>query len=638
MNIKQSVTLLLLLMGVSFSALFFSIQAQAQDLYRVVRIEDSRMSCAYKEGSISNRSYPSQALLCRGNKATYNIKALPDRPGLFGIFTDGSKIGYYHTPVVLQPFSCPDGTEFNPDTGKCEEPPLSCADTAEGHVVKGQTWPFKTYGSDPRVCAGGCIYKLHVLSLCFPEGGFCTGDMIGTSEECTNDGIEPGNNTPDPCEPKEGGGYSCNKDIDGDGQPDADGGLDPDADCGFDSQGKFGCTGGSYDKDPDTGGGDGDGTDTGGDTGGSQIEDPSPFDPVTSTPADPRPVDPEPDVSTPVTGDPNNNIVQSIVNMNKQVNKALHDLNEDNNANFAEVNTNLKQISINTDTINSNIALQLQQDVDLHREAIEKMNENTTKQNEHLTKELTELKEALTQDKDDLKEAINGTSDSSLASRIEKSINGTDSNSLTSQIKKELGSLSAAVGTSNETQTTQLKGALEEQTGALQGSIDGQTEALQGALDAQKGAIDGLSKAIGDMAGKMPEKCEPTAANNYCENPHGLTSDAVGDMFTQADDAFGKALSGASSSLGSTLKEYSEKDLIDKEIFTKYFDNVLGFIPDAQECQPIEFFGLKQKIDCRPFVIFKEIFGFFLFMLTIMFVIDTILYDFTPQGIGLRRS
>src|SRR5690606_14012164 len=117
-----------------------------------------------------------------------------------------------------------------------------------------------------------------------------------------------------------------------------------------------------------------------------------------------------------------------IVNMNKQVNKALHDLNEDNNANFAEVNTNLKQISINTDTINSNIALQLQQDVDLHREAIEKMNENTTKQNEHLTKELTELKEALTQDKDDLKEAINGTSDSSLASRIEKSINGTDSN------------------------------------------------------------------------------------------------------------------------------------------------------------------------------------------------------------------
>src|SRR5690606_21038105 len=131
-------------------------------------------------------------------------------------------------------------------------------------------------------------------------------------------------------------------------QPDADCGLDPDADCGFSSDGEFGCTGGSYDKDSDTGGGDGDGTDTGGDTGGSQIEDPSPFDPVTTTPVDPRPVDPEPDVSTPATGDPNNNIVQSIVNMNKQVNKALHDLNEDNNANFAEVNTNLKQISINT--------------------------------------------------------------------------------------------------------------------------------------------------------------------------------------------------------------------------------------------------------------------------------------------------
>ncbi|EPR4993741.1 hypothetical protein ACU6DI_002786 [Vibrio navarrensis] len=629
MNIKQSVTLLLLLMGVSFSAL-------SQQLYQISAGYNPHLAeeCFnVRVGQIT--TYESITPCTAGPIGGFKfVTAYKDVSSLNLVVVGNRQID---SRLMLYPVSgCPSGTELNPDTGKCEEPPASCADTVDGHVVKGQTWPIKTYGKSPRVCADGCIYRPTGYVVCTDNS--CTGDMMGTSEECANDGIEPGNNTPDPCEPKEGGGYSCNKDIDGDGQPDADGGLDPDADCGFGSDGEFGCTGGSYDKDPDTGGGDGDGTDTGGGTGGSQIEDPSPFDPVTSTPADPRPVDPEPDVSTPATGDPNNNIVQSIVNMNKQVNKALHDLNEDNNANFAEVNTNLKQISINTDTINSNIALQLQQDVDLHREAIEKMNENTTKQNEHLTKELTELKEALTQDKDDLKEAINGTSDSSLASRIEKSINGTDSNSLTSQIKKELGSLSAAVGTSNETQTTQLKGALEEQTGALQGAIDGQTEALQGALDAQKGAIDGLSKAIGDMAGKMPEKCEPTAANNYCENPHGLTADAVGDMFTQADDAFGNALSGASSSLGSTLKEYSEKDLIDKEIFTKYFDNVLGFIPDAQECQPIEFFGLKQKIDCRPFVIFKEIFGFFLFMLTIMFVIDTILYDFTPQGIGLRRS
>ncbi|MFH4666647.1 methyl-accepting chemotaxis protein [Vibrio cidicii] len=337
MNIKQSVTLLLLLMGVSFSAFSAS-------FYKVTGPAGFYSYCdwPFSTGDIISSDF--NFSFCVGNVAEFGrvVKRVEISNSMIMVVYGNN---YRGMAVNLQPVSsCPAGQELN--NGKCEEPPPSCADTADGHVVEGQTWPYKTYGNDPRVCARGCIYKLHVLSLCFPEGGFCTGDMIGTSEECTNDGIEPGNNTPDPCEPKEGGGYSCNKDIDGDGQPDADGGLDPDADCGFDSQGKFGCTGGSYDKDPTPEQPDPNHTP---DDPTSEIPDPSPLpDDTTSTPT-PDPVDPTPDVPTPTpTPDGNGDVVQAITNLNRDVNKSINDMNIDINKANANIENELNRLNQNT--------------------------------------------------------------------------------------------------------------------------------------------------------------------------------------------------------------------------------------------------------------------------------------------------
>lgn len=340
MNIKQSVTLLLLLMGVSFSA--------SAQLYKVNDILTGH--CNISKGDIVAPS----AFDCfvgksiKFGKATATVVSVyqQDAGGGGIVINARANINNYRTQVgSLSPVSsCPSGTELNPDTGKCEEPPLSCADTAEGQVVEGQTWPIKTYGKSPRVCAGGCIFLPTAWKVCNDYS--CTGDMMGTSEECTNDGIEPGNNIPDPCEPKDGGGYTCNNDVDGDGQPDADGQPDPDADCGFDSNGTFVCTGGSYDKDPTPEQPDPNHTP---DDPTSEIPDPSPLpDDTTSTPT-PDPVDPTPDVPTPTpTPDGNGDVVQAITNLNRDVNKSINDMNIDINKANANIENELNRLNQNT--------------------------------------------------------------------------------------------------------------------------------------------------------------------------------------------------------------------------------------------------------------------------------------------------
>ncbi|OQK43434.1 hypothetical protein XM75_u0133 [Vibrio vulnificus] len=75
--------------------------------------------------------------------------------------------------------------------------------------------------------------------------------------------------------------------------------------------------------------------------------------------------------------------------------------------------------------------------------------------------------------------------------------------------------------------------------------------------------------------------------------------------------------------------------MVDKNIFMPYINKVVGFIPSSSQCQPVVAFGY--TLDCRPFEIFKQLFGFVLFMLTGMFIIDTILYDFAPNAVGATR-
>ncbi|MGR3243470.1 hypothetical protein, partial [Vibrio vulnificus] len=53
---------------------------------------------------------------------------------------------------------CPAGMELN-QSGVCEEPEPDCSEVAQGVVVPDQSWPYKVYGSSPRVCSKQCIYR-----------------------------------------------------------------------------------------------------------------------------------------------------------------------------------------------------------------------------------------------------------------------------------------------------------------------------------------------------------------------------------------------------------------------------------------------------------------------------------------------
>ncbi|EHA1124341.1 hypothetical protein FG475_04295 [Vibrio navarrensis] len=336
MNIKQSVTLLLLLMGVSFSAL-------SQQLYQISAGSNYHLAeeCFnVRVGQIT--TYESITPCTSGPIGGFKFLVAYKNVSSLNLVVTGNR--QIDSTLILNPVAgCPSGKELNEDTGKCEEPPASC-ETSDGHVVTGQSWPWKIYGQSPRVCVQGCIYRTTGVQVC--GATTCTADMMGTAEECSNDGVEPGSNVPDPCQPNDAGGYTCNNDVDGDGQPDADGQPDPDADCGFDSNGNFGCTGGSYDKDPTPEQPDPNHTP---DDPTSEIPDPSPLpDDTTSTPT-PDPVDPTPDVPTPTpTPDGNGDVVQAITNLNRDVNKSINDMNIDINKANANIENELNRLNQNT--------------------------------------------------------------------------------------------------------------------------------------------------------------------------------------------------------------------------------------------------------------------------------------------------
>lgn len=116
MNIKQSVTLLFLLMGVSFSA--FSLDRINSVNYlgefcglSVGDVIDPSKTCVGKVYQSESSSFKIEYLIyCDKYKKTLCVNSYNPHPiGAIASVTRGQ--------------ACPQGQELNPDTGKCEEPP-----------------------------------------------------------------------------------------------------------------------------------------------------------------------------------------------------------------------------------------------------------------------------------------------------------------------------------------------------------------------------------------------------------------------------------------------------------------------------------------------------------------------------------
>lgn len=211
--------------------------------------------------------------------------------------------------------TCPEGTEFDPDTNSCENTCEPLAGNSSSH-----TWDYMKYGDAPTFCSSGC--QLAVTgSVCFLATGGCGGTVVITGDTCSGD-TQSGGNMPD--EVPQGcqdfnGTYLCPKDVDNDGQPDAGQPLDPEAKCGYNDSDQFDCHGGSYEE-PDY-----------------EMQDPTkPLEGVSSNPVAPSNASVE---TTEGVEDPSleSDERAQIQKLNRQINALLTGLNEDNNSNFKKV-------------------------------------------------------------------------------------------------------------------------------------------------------------------------------------------------------------------------------------------------------------------------------------------------------------
>ncbi|TCV17999.1 hypothetical protein EDB13_101823 [Vibrio crassostreae] len=168
-----------------------------------------------------------------------------------------------------------------------------------------------------------------------------------------------------------------------------------------------------------------------------------------------------------------------------------------------------------------------------------------------------------------------------------------------------------------------------QQTGAITAGASGITDAL----GAQTGA---LTDAIGELAAKLPEQCDPTEDNNYCQYPHGLGSEFISDTFGQMDNQVDGIISGGESLIESTLQSVIDSPLNDENESimnnaTAVLLNALGF---NESCSPLTFEanGKNYSIGCEVSEKIKLVLSFLIGIYTLMTLTDILLDGITPIG------
>ncbi|MFH0211439.1 hypothetical protein ACGRQJ_09580 [Vibrio alginolyticus] len=139
-----------------------------------------------------------------------------------------------------------------------------------------------------------------------------------------------------------------------------------------------------------------------------------------------------------------------------------------------------------------------------------------------------------------------------------------------------------------------------------------------------------LSDKLDDL-----KPCEPTEENNYCENPHGLGSDYVGDVLAQAD----KAVSGAMNSYEKTVTD-AANDLIEKNLTAEseghinaISDSFLSVLPKPTPCMNLSLptlGGGRASISCEFSQKLKMIISILIYIYTIKTLVEILLTEVTP--------
>ncbi len=185
----------------------------------------------------------------------------------------------------------------------------------------------------------------------------------------------------------------------------------------------------------------------------------------------------------------------------------------------------------------------------------------------------------------------------------------------------------------NKDLALQQTGAITAGASLVTDALGSQTGALTGALGEQTGA---LTDVIGYLADKLPEQCDPTADNNYCENPHGLDDSYIGDLFTQMDSTSNAIIDNGNGLIEDYLQDVVNSTLNNENesimnSATVTLLNALGF---NESCSPLTFEanGKNYSIGCEVSEKIKLVLSFLIGIYTLMTLTDILLDGITPLG------
>ncbi|WP_257980140.1 chemotaxis protein [Vibrio parahaemolyticus] len=244
--------------------------------------------------------------------------------------------------------------------------------------------------------------------------------------------------------------------------------------------------------------------------------------------------------------------------------------------------------------------------------AIKSMNSDLNAQltgiNNDMNKNQAETKSAL----DALKASVDLNTDTVVdnANHVANAIQGQ------SDMLSDIGNNTNRLLTSANNQLSNGFGQLSSDLGELQ--------------ETNQQGFDELSDKLDDL-----KPCVPTPENRFCESPHGLDSNFVGDALTQADSIVSGALGSYESTVVGAANDLLEKNITaeSEAHITAVSDSFLNLLPQPSQCMRLSLptlNGGNVSISCEFSHKLKMILSILIYIYTIKTLVEILLTEVTP--------
>ncbi|MCL9783237.1 hypothetical protein M9194_17545 [Vibrio sp. S4M6] len=189
----------------------------------------------------------------------------------------------------------------------------------------------------------------------------------------------------------------------------------------------------------------------------------------------------------------------------------------------------------------------------------------------------------------------------------------------------------------------QTTGAIQAYGAQTASAVTGTTAAVNNNTD----AVNDNTEAIGELGDRLESKldelkpCEPTEANNYCENPHGLHSGLVMEIMSDIDEHSTATLDGLESLLVGKATDIATTPLtgeVESNI-SGVVDTVMAVLPDYGSCSALTFnFGSRAvSFSCDISDTIKTMLSFLFYAYTGLYLLNVLFDEVTPVP-GTKRA